>query len=278
MRRPSASTHQPAQLKTKAPLDHETRNSYTVTVTATDPSEASGTVTVTINVTDVDEAGTVALSSEYPQVDAALTATPERSRLSLFTGVTWLWESSSDPTDLGNNPWTNISEATSAAYTPVTGDLGNYLRATVSYTDGFASGKTARAESANAVRVNNIPVFPDQDPDTPGDQSTHTTREVEENTAAGVNIGDPVAADDQDTGDTLTYTPGRDGRRLLRHRGNVRAVADQGRAGLRIQEQPHGDGYSNRPVRCLRHHHGNNQCYRRGRGWDGCPVVGIPPG
>ena len=195
------------QLKTKAPLDHETRNSYTVTVTATDPSEASGTVTVTINVTDVDEAGTVALSSEYPQVDAALTATLSDPD-SPVTGVTWLWESSSDPTDLGNNPWTNISEATSAAYTPVTGDLGNYLRATASYTDGFASGKTAQAESANAVRVNNIPVFPDQDPDTPGDQSTHTTREVEENTAAGVNIGDPVAADDQDTGDTLTYTLG----------------------------------------------------------------------
>ncbi len=194
------------QLKTKAPLDHETRNSYTVTVTATDPSETSGTVTVTINVTDVDEAGTVALSSEYPQVDAALTATLSDPDADI-TGVTWSWASSSDPTDLDTHPWTNINGATSAAYTPATGDVGNYLMVTASYTDGFASGKTAQAESANAVRVNTAPVFPDQDPDTPGNQKAQT-REVAENTEAGVNIGDPVAADDQDTGDALTYTLG----------------------------------------------------------------------
>ena len=41
------------QLQTKAPLDYETKNTYTVTVTATDSSNASGTVTVTINVTHV---------------------------------------------------------------------------------------------------------------------------------------------------------------------------------------------------------------------------------
>ena len=34
------------------------------------------------------------------------------------------------------------------------------------------------------------------------------TREVPENTAAGENIGAPVAATDADTGDTLTYTLG----------------------------------------------------------------------
>ena len=34
------------------------------------------------------------------------------------------------------------------------------------------------------------------------------TREVAENTVAGQNIGSPVAATDQDTGDTLTYTLG----------------------------------------------------------------------
>ena len=42
------------QLQTKAALDYETKTSYTVEVTATDPSGDSATITVTITVTDVD--------------------------------------------------------------------------------------------------------------------------------------------------------------------------------------------------------------------------------
>ena len=41
-------------------LDYETKKSYMVTVTATDPSLASATIDVTINVTDVNEAPEIA--------------------------------------------------------------------------------------------------------------------------------------------------------------------------------------------------------------------------
>ena len=43
------------QLQTKADLDHETKDSYEVTVTATDPEGASDMTTVNITVTNVDE-------------------------------------------------------------------------------------------------------------------------------------------------------------------------------------------------------------------------------
>ena len=43
------------QLQTKGALDFEDKASYSVTVIATDPSNASDTITVTITVTDVDE-------------------------------------------------------------------------------------------------------------------------------------------------------------------------------------------------------------------------------
>ena len=43
-------------LETKAKLDYEAKNSYMVTVTATDPNGLSATIDVTIKVTDVDEA------------------------------------------------------------------------------------------------------------------------------------------------------------------------------------------------------------------------------
>ena len=45
-----------AQISTKVELDKETKDTYTVMVTATDPSGETATVMVTITVTDVDEA------------------------------------------------------------------------------------------------------------------------------------------------------------------------------------------------------------------------------
>ena len=49
-------TRTSGQLSTKAILDYETRNTYMVTVTATDPNGLSDSIDVTIKVTDVDEA------------------------------------------------------------------------------------------------------------------------------------------------------------------------------------------------------------------------------
>ncbi len=46
-------------LETKAALDYETKNVYTLTITATDPSRASDTISVTVNVTNVNEGATV---------------------------------------------------------------------------------------------------------------------------------------------------------------------------------------------------------------------------
>ena len=97
------------QIKTAKKLDYETKSSYTVTVTATDPSGASASIVVNITVTDEDDAATVIL----------------------LTG--------------------------------------------------------------------NAPVY----------EAEEMTRSVAENTAAGMAIGDPVAAMDED-GDALTYTLGGD--------------------------------------------------------------------
>ena len=188
------------QLRTRAVLDHETRDTYSVTVSVRDGKDADGnpdtaiddTITVTITVTDVEEAGTLTLSSTRPQVDTRLTATltdPDGS----VSGTTRSWESSTDKSD-----WTTIGGATSATYTPATGDVGRYLRATASYTDRRGSGKTAQAVSANAVRAaNSAPAFT---------EGASAGRTVAENTPAGQNIGAPVAATDDDSGDTLTYS------------------------------------------------------------------------
>ena len=191
------------QLQTKAGLDHEGKDSYEVTVSVHDGRDASGnadtttddTITVTITVTNIDETGTVTLSSAQPQVYAAFTATltdPDGS----ISGVTWQWESSSD----GSTSWTAIGGATAATYAPAAGYAGNYLRATASYTDGEGPGKSAEEASAHPVRrpppSNRAPVFP---------SSETGVRQVDENTVAGTNIGRRVGAVDRNP---LTYTLG----------------------------------------------------------------------
>ena len=180
------------QLQTKAALDYENRDSYNVTVTATDPENAFATVDVAITVTNVDEAGTVTLSQSQPSARAEITATltdPDGS----VTGETWSWERS-----MHKNVWDPITGAASNAHTPVDGDVGYYLRAAASYTDGHGPNKNAQAVSGNAVQAgaNRPPEF----------GAETATREVPENTAAGGNVGDPVVARDPDDGDTLTYS------------------------------------------------------------------------
>ncbi len=183
----------------KSPPDYEAADSHTVTVHASDgtgtTSPATQALTITIN--NLDEAGSLTLSSEYPQVDTALTATladPDGA-----SDIIWVWERSSN-----RSTWTPIDDEISDSYTPVTDDMGNYLRVRVTYTDGHGEpgSKSLQREAPNRVRAaqgdNNFPVFPSP-PDEPG------TRSVQENTVAGRDIGAPVAATDVDN-DPLTYS------------------------------------------------------------------------
>ena len=102
-----------------------------------------------------DRAGTLTLSPTQPRVGAAVTASltdPDGS----ISNITWQWAGSPN----GSSNWANIGGAASAVYTPVAGDVGNYLRALASYTDGHGSGKSARAASANPVQVAPPPPVP----------------------------------------------------------------------------------------------------------------------
>ena len=147
----------------------------------------------------------------------ALTATltdPDGS----ISNLTWEWARSAN----GSSNWATISGAASARYTPVDGDVGKYLRATASYTDGHGEGKSAQAVSANPVEDASTPPPPPPPPRTGGggggggggapqnrspeftDGAT-TDRSIAENTPAGADVGEPVAATDRED-DTLTYS------------------------------------------------------------------------
>ena len=185
------------------------KNVYNVTVQATGGSED-----VIVTVTNVDEDGSISftgLGQFQPQVGRGLEALlndPDGG----VTDEAWQWARSMDM-----ETWTDIDGATTAKRSPAAADEGYYLRASVTYTDLFGSGKSVARVTGNSVEERTVsnaaPSFADQDdrfddPDTDGqteDEGIQVNRSTVENSGAGVNIGKPVSASDGDN-DTLVYT------------------------------------------------------------------------
>jgi hypothetical protein len=178
--------------------DQGSDNTYNVTIRA-----SGGTTDVAVTVTNVDETGTVGLSDLQPQGGESLTATISDEDADSLDQVRWQW-SKSMAEDGG---WEDISGATSPTYTPKTGDIDYFLRATATYSDGLgegrdsASGVTAFAVEERPV-ANARPVFADDNDDVDGAQQT---RDVRETAKVGDSVGNAVTASDADN-DPLLYT------------------------------------------------------------------------
>ena len=189
----------------ETPPDGNTDNEYEVTVTASDGSGNGEMLEVTVVVTNVDEPGTVTVPTQQPQEEVALTVSltdPDGD----VTDTTWQWARSQD----GSTGWVDIEGATAANYIPNPADVGTYLRATASYTDGEGKWKSAYMKAANPVQgklyVNAPPVFRDAAGE-PITQSPGIVRFLAEDASTGDPVGDPVAASDN-VRDTLTYSLG----------------------------------------------------------------------
>ena len=187
------------QIRTKDALDYETEpNTYTVTVTAADPAGLSDTATVTITVTDVDEDPVVSGNAavDYAENGAGMVATyaatdPENGDIA--------WSLSGDDADdfeiSGAGMLTFMSPPDFESPTDANAD--NMYSVMVVASDGTNDGAMGVTVTVTDVDENVAPEFAE---DT-------TTREVEENTPQGRNIGGPLVAMAGDD-DTLTYAIG----------------------------------------------------------------------
>ena len=168
---------------------------------------------VKVTIVNVDEDGVVTFSHTQPEVGARLTATltdPDRP-----SRVIWQWyrgtaiRGNTDACDSDTTRDCRIGNATSASYTPVADDDGQVLTATVTYTDGQGSGKSAEVQTSRTVQPedgdNVAPQFIKA-----GSRITTDTREIEEGADLGRDVGDPVEATDKDPLDAdngaLVYT------------------------------------------------------------------------
>ena len=197
---------------TKVDLDYETKDSYEVMVTATDPGSASDMITVTITVTNEDDMGRVTfwrdgadattaaimvgdmLGGLAEDPDGNVGDTPPITDMyPNITGATWQWAKTMTPDMMDS--WMDITGATDAAYMVMDADEGYHLRATAMYDDGEGMGKMASEETMMVMMMMNA---------APEFASATTSRTVAENTVAGKDIGNPVTATDADSA-TLTY-------------------------------------------------------------------------
>ncbi len=185
------------QLKTKAALDYETKTSYSVTVSVSDGNGGSDSIPVTITVTNVNEAPSFATSTatrSIPEntaantnIGSALTATDADANTTLTYS-------------LGGTDASSFSIVSTSGQLKTKAALDYETKTsysvTVSVSDGNGGSDSITVTiNVTDVHENRAPAF------TEGNTATRT---VAENTTAGTNIGNAVAATDPNK-DTVTY-------------------------------------------------------------------------
>ena len=146
-------------LSIDSPLDYEAKsdangdNVYKVTVTAAAAGDTHD-VDVDVTLVNVDEdPGSIVIVTAPLVMRVGAEIRVELDEQDEESGVTWQWASGSSVT----GPWTNISNATNATYTPVASDEGDYLQVTANYTDASFGSDTVSHEFTDPVAAETGP-------------------------------------------------------------------------------------------------------------------------
>ena len=209
------------QIKTKDPLDRETKDTYTVTVSVSDSKDATGAAD-----SAVDDSHTVTITIDNEVEPPTFNEEPPQGQNSLARSVA---ENTPAGSAIGNPVSATSEDGVNLTYSLGGTDAASFdidtgtgqiktkaaldyegaqitYSVTVSVTDGKdANGitETPAVEdesihvTISVTDVNEPPQFTDDAP---------TTQTVAENTAAGTNIGSAYTATDPDAGDTPTYS------------------------------------------------------------------------
>ncbi|MCG9130099.1 cadherin repeat domain-containing protein, partial [Candidatus Poribacteria bacterium] len=187
------------QLKTNASLNFEVKNSYAVTITASDGQGGSASISVTINITNVNEApvftdgasttrSIVENASAGINIGSVVAATDVDSTTLTYT--------------LGGTDVASFDIESTTGQLKTKAALDYETKTSYSVTIGVSDGAltdsiavTINVSDLDETPSNIAPVFTDGD---------ETTRSIAENSAANTNIGTAIAATDEDS-ETLAY-------------------------------------------------------------------------
>ena len=185
------------QVRTKDALDFETKSSYAFQVRAEDDRSASNTASVRVDVTNV---------TELPAVPAAPSVTATfRSNTSI--DVSWTEPANPGPPISGydlqyreaaSGTWLDGPQNVTGTSTSIGGlvlDKVHQARVRASNADGD-SGYSQPGSGRTSQIGNRAPSFP----------HSSATRDVPENSLAGLALGDPFIATDPDTDETIEYS------------------------------------------------------------------------
>ncbi len=185
------------QIRTREAVNFEEKSSHSVTVRARDNRGGSGTVDVRITVTDVDE------PPDTP--DAPIVTALSSTSLQ----VSWNAPGNAGPpiTDYdyrhrgSTGDWTEVTNttisATSVTIDSLTPSTFYDVAVRAKNAEGTSEWSNAGFGSTNAPGANNPPVFT---------EGASATRSVSATSPSGTLIGEPVAATDTDTDDTVEYS------------------------------------------------------------------------
>ena len=191
------------QLRTKAPLDYETKNQYSFAVFANDGNGGRVVIPVTINVTDVDETP-VNNAPIFTDGDSTTRSIAENTAAGVSIGAAVA------ATDADNDTLTYSLGGTDAAAFRINSTTGHLqtkaaldyeTKTSYSVTVSVSDGKGASDSITVTISVSNVN-------EAPSFANSTATRSIAENTASGTNIGAAVVATDVDANTTLTYNLG----------------------------------------------------------------------
>ena len=197
-------TNNAGQIQTKAALNHEEKSSYSVAVRARDGRGGTDAANVTIRVTDDN--------TEAPDTPFAPTVT---ALSSTSIQVNWDAPENDGPPindydyryqEVADSNWTEVSNTTIRGTTVtiegLTPSTSYDVEVRARNAEGASDWSNPGNGATNEPGANNPPVFSD---------GATATRSVSATSPSGTLIGEPVAATDADSDDTLTYSlEGRD--------------------------------------------------------------------
>ena len=202
------------QLQSNTRFDYETKNSYEVTVIVSDGRGSTDSITVTISITN-DTSDDITPNNPPSFTDGPSTTRSIQENTTLGTNISSPVSATDD--DSGDTLIYSLggTDAGSFSIVRTTGQLQtsaaldyetkNSYEVTVSVSDGNGGSDSITVtisitnDTSDDPTPNNPPSFTD---------GPSTTRSIQENTTSGTNIGSPVSATDDDSGDTLIYSLG----------------------------------------------------------------------